>query len=413
VSAYVDQHRERFGVEPICQTLDVSASAYYQRGSGERSARALEDERLLGVIRVTHKQNYEAYGYRRMWKALGRAGETAARCQVQRLMAAHGIQGAKRRGKPWRTTKPDPKATRPRDLVNRDFTAQAPNRLWTGDFTYLRCWEGIVYFSFVIDVFSRMVVGWQLARHMRTDLVLDALRMALGLRKPGADFQLVAHTDAGSQYTSIGYTQVLDDHEVLASIGSVGDAYDNALSESFVDSYKTELIADRVWRSRAQLELATVEYVSWFNHDRLHSSLGDIPPVEFEHNYAAAIDALNEPVSVNGSVAAIPPRTAHRLTTRRASTVGVDFEVNRPISPASALALPTGIRSGREHGSQGTNGRGWPLRPVAKETYSLTGTSKPTTPTTRNPPNPVSVEPGPSHPPSQEDDRINSPHVVP
>jgi transposase InsO family protein len=197
-------------------------------------------------------------------------------------MRSHGIQGAKRRGKPWRTTKPDPNAQRRPDLVNRDFTAREPNRLWVGDLSYLRCWEGVVYFAFIIDVFSRRVVGWQLAAHMRTDLVLDALRMALGTREPGADFRLVAHTDRGSQYTSADYTQVLDDHRVLASVGSVGDAYDNALAESFVDSFKTELIADRVWRTRAQLELAVVEYISWFNHDRLHESLGDIPPVEFE-----------------------------------------------------------------------------------------------------------------------------------
>jgi putative transposase len=199
VSAFIDQHRDRFGVEPICRTLDVSASAYYHRARGERCDRAVEDERLLVVIRETHKKNYEAYGYRRTWKALRRDGETAPRCQVQRLMAANGIQGAKRRGKPWRTTKPDSTGARPRDLVCRDFTASAPNRLWVGDFTYLRCWEGVVYFSFVIDVFSRMIVGWQLAGHMRTTLVLDALRMALGLREPGADFELVAHTDAGSQ----------------------------------------------------------------------------------------------------------------------------------------------------------------------------------------------------------------------
>ena len=186
MSAFIDEHRDRFGVEPICRTLGVSASAYYQRASGARCARVVEDERLLAVIRETHKANYEAYGYRRTWKALQRAGETAPRCRVQRLMRAHGIQGAKRRGKPWRTTKPDPTARqRPRDLVKRDFTASAPNRLWVGDFTYLRCWEGVVYFSFVIDVFSRMIVGWQLACNMRTDLVLDALRMALGLREPG------------------------------------------------------------------------------------------------------------------------------------------------------------------------------------------------------------------------------------
>jgi putative transposase len=282
VTAFIDSYRGDFGVEPICRTLGVSASAYYQRAKYEPSERALQDERLIEVIRLTHKRNYEAYGYRRTWKALLRAGERVPRCQVQRLMRTHGIQGAKRRGKPWRTTKPDPGARRRPDLVNRDFTAQEPNRLWVGDLSYLRCWEGVVYFAFIIDVFSRRVVGWQLAGHMRTTLVLDALRMALGTRDPGADFRLVAHTDRGSQYTSADYTQVLDDHHVLASVGSVGDAYDNALAESFVDSFKTELIADRVWRTRAQLELAVVEYISWFNHDRLHESLCDIPPVEFE-----------------------------------------------------------------------------------------------------------------------------------
>ena len=289
---FIDEHRDRFGVEPICRVLGVSASAYYRRARGERSARCIEDERLLDVIRTTHKKNYEAYGYRRTWKALLRTGERVPRCQVQRLMRSHGIQGAKRRGKPWRTTKPDPNAASRPDLVKRQFTAQDPNRLWVGDLSYLRCWEGVVYFAFVIDVFSRRVVGWQLASHMRTDLVLDALRMALGTREHGADFRLVAHTDRGSQYTSADYTQVLDDHRVLASVGSVGDAYDNAMAESFVDSFKTELIADRVWRTRSQLELAVVEYISWFNHDRLHESLGDIPPVEFEALYARRFETV-------------------------------------------------------------------------------------------------------------------------
>jgi len=336
VSRYIDEHRERFGVEPICRALGVSASAYFRRRSGRRSAREVGDEHLLEVIRVTHKKNFEAYGYRRMWKALRRAGEIVPRCRVQRLMRNAGIQGAKRRGKPWRTTRSDPKALRPRDLVERNFTAPAPNLLWVGDLTHLRCWEGVVYFSFIIDVFSRMVVGWQLAANMRTTLVLDALRMALGLREPGADFRLVAHTDAGSQYTSADYTQVLDDHRVLASIGSVGDCYDNALAESFVDSYKTELIADRVWRSSAQLELATVEYIGWFNHDRLHESLGDIPPVEFEQ-----VHVLHDSVEVNGSVAAISPTAADGLTTRRVSTVDVDF-VGQGLSLAeNALEVPT------------------------------------------------------------------------
>jgi putative transposase len=286
VTAFIEEHRGRFGVEPICGVLDVSASAYYQRAKGERSARSREDERLLERIRELHAANFYAYGSRRMWKALLRDGWLVGRSRVERVMRANGIQGAKRRGRPWRTTMPDPAAARPRDLVERDFTAPAPNRLWVGDFTYLRCWEGVLYFSFIIDVFSRMVVGWQLAANMRTTLVLDALRMALGLRSPGADFTLIKHTDAGSQYTAQDYTQVLDDHKVLASIGTVGDAFDNAMAESFVDSFKTELICDRVWKTRSQLELAVVHYVGWFNHERLHSALGDIPPVEFEAHHA-------------------------------------------------------------------------------------------------------------------------------
>jgi putative transposase len=282
VSAFIDQARERFAVELICRTLGVSQSAYYERRGGERSARAVEDERLLARIEQLHEANYCAYGYRRMWKALGRAGEDVGRDRVRRLMAANDIQGAKRRGKPWRTTITDPTAHRAPDLVQRDFSAACPDALWVADFTYLRCWEGVVFFSFVIDAHSRRIVGWQFASHMRTDLVLDALRMALTRRAAGADVRLVHHSDAGSQYTSYAFAQVLDDHGVLASIGSVGDAYDNAMAESFVDSFKTELIADRVWRTRTQLELAIVEYVGWFNDVRLHESLGDLPPAEFE-----------------------------------------------------------------------------------------------------------------------------------
>ena len=296
MSAFIDDHRDRFGVEPICEVLDVSASAYYQRATGERSARSVEDERLVARIREVHKLNFECYGYPRVWHELGRQGEKVGRDHVARLMRQEGIRGAKRRGKPWRTTIADLAAQKRPDLVNRDFTATAPDRLWVGDLTYLRTWEGRMYFAFLIDVFSRMIVGWQIATHMRSDLVLDTLRMALGTRQPGADVQLVAHTDQGSQYTAEDYTQVLDDHRVLASVGSVGDAYDNALSESFVDSYKTELIADRVWRTNAQLELATVDYVGWFNHRRLHSSIANRPPVEHEREYWARVALELEPL---------------------------------------------------------------------------------------------------------------------
>jgi putative transposase len=384
VSRYVDEHRGRFGVECICRTLGVSASAYYERATGARSARSLEDERLLGVIRRTHKKNFEAYGYRRMWKALGRAGERVARCRVQRLMRAHGIQGAKRRGKPWRTTRPDPQAHKRADLVKRDFAASAPDRLWLADLSYLRCWEGLVFFAFVIDAFSRMVVGWQLAAHMRTTLVLDALRMSLGMRRPGADVALVHHSDRGSQYLSFDYVQTLLDHAVLASVGSVGDAYDNALAESFVDSYKTELIADRVWQTRAQLELATVEYIGWFNHDRLHQSLGDIPPAEFEQRYAAS-HRLNTPISGNGSVAGISARAADELTTRRISTGAADYVVNGQIAALSAPILPSGIGSGRHQRGQESTASSWPLRPTVEGTCSLIEPSTPTTATTEEP----------------------------
>ena len=296
MTAFIDQHRGRFGVEPICRVLGVSASAYYQRASGERSARAVEDDRLLGLIRELHAANYYAYGARRMWKALGRAGEQVGRGRVERLMRTHGLQGAKRRGKPWRTTTPDPFAQRRPDLVQRDFTAEAPNRLWVGDITYLRCWEGVVFFAFILDAHSRRIVGWQFASHMRTELVLDALRMAIHQRDPVAvDVELVHHSDRGSQYTSIAYTDTLADAGIHASVGSVGDAYDNALAESFVDTFKTELIADRVWRTRSQLELAIVEYVAWFNTTRLHGALDDMPPAEFEALHAARIPALRDP----------------------------------------------------------------------------------------------------------------------
>jgi transposase InsO family protein len=223
VTAFVDEHRGRFGVEPICRTLGVSASAYHQRKTGARSRRDVEDERLLGRIRELHAANYYAYGSRRMWIALRRLGEPVARCTVERLMRTHGICGAKRRGKPWRTTRPDPAARRRPDLVDRDFTARGPNELWVADITYLRCWEGVVFFAFIIDAYSRRIVGWQLAGHMRTTLVLDALRMALHQRGGGADVELVHHSDRGSQGGFKWSSQHLDDEELRwGSRGGVG-----------------------------------------------------------------------------------------------------------------------------------------------------------------------------------------------
>jgi putative transposase len=290
VSAFIEaQKAAGFAVELVCRTLGVSRSVHYQRLSGHRSPRAIRDEQLVATIRCLHEANFEAYGYRKMHLALRRAGiEDVGRDQVKRLMREHGIRGAKRRGKPWRTTTPDPDAARRPDLVERDFTASGPDRLYVADFTYLRCWEGLLYLAFVIDVYSRRVVGWQLIAHMRASLVCDALRMAVCTRpRHGADVKLVHHSDRGSQYTGLDFAQVLDDYDVLQSVGSVGDAYDNSMAESFVDTLKTELITDRVWRTRSQLELAIVEYLGWFNHARLHESLADIPAAEFE--------ALHEP----------------------------------------------------------------------------------------------------------------------
>jgi transposase InsO family protein len=217
----------------------------------------VEDDRLLARIRELHAANYYAYGYRRMWKALRRAGEQVPLCQVQRLMKSNGIVGAKRRGRPWRTTRPDRHAARRPDLVQRDFAVAGPNELWVADLSYLRCWQGLVFFAFVLDAYSRMIVGWQLAGHMRTDLVLDALRMALGSRGPGAEVELIHHSDRGSQPSTPASTTPRRSPIIACSPRSDRSAMPttvNALAESFVDSFKTELITDRVWRTRSQLD---------------------------------------------------------------------------------------------------------------------------------------------------------------
>jgi putative transposase len=289
VSAFIESQKALgFAVELICRTLGVSRSAHYERLSGHRSPRAIRDEQLVKVIGRLREANFCAYGYRKMHLALKRHGvDDVGRDRVKRLMREHGIRGAKRRGKPWRTTVPDPDAARRPDLVEREFTAAGPDELYVAGFIYLRCWEGMVFFAFVIDVYSRRIVGWQLAAHMRASLVCDALRMAVCTRpRPGADVQLIHHSDRGAQYLGLELAQVLDDYDVLQSVGSVGDALDNAMAESFVDTLKTELIADRVWRTRSQLELAIVEYLGWFNHTRLHESLGDIAPAELEALHA-------------------------------------------------------------------------------------------------------------------------------
>jgi putative transposase len=284
----IDHDRDRFGVEPICRVLEFNPSTYYARKARPPSARAVRDAGLTAKIRLVHEANFGVYGSRKVWHQLRREGVPIARCTVERLMRTEGLQGI-RRMRRRRTTIPDLRAARPADLVDRNFAAAAPNELWVADLTYVRTWAGFVYVSLVIDVFSRFIVGWSIATNMRTDLPLDALEMAIW-RRGGAVEGLVHHSDAGSQFLSIRYTERLADAGIEPSVGSVGDSYDNALAESTIGLYKTERIEGRSWRNAEEVEIATLEYIDWFNHRRLHSSIGDVPPAEFEAAYYAALE---------------------------------------------------------------------------------------------------------------------------
>ena len=284
----IDVYGERFGVEPICRVLEASPSTYYARKTRTPSARALRDQRLLVAIRRVHAANYGVYGARKVWKQLNREGITVARCTVERLMRIHGITGLVR-GAKRRTTIPDPAAPRPPDLVKRAFVAARPNQLWVSDITYVRTWEGWAYVALVTDVFSRRIVGWQLASHLRTDLPLDALEMAVYQRRPGE--ALIHHSDRGCQYLSIRYTERLAEIGAAASVGSVADSYDNALAEAVNATFKEELIHRRTWRTRTDVEIEAAAWVGWYNHHRIHRALGDIPPAEYEANHYASIKA--------------------------------------------------------------------------------------------------------------------------
>jgi putative transposase len=287
MSKVVDAHRQEFGVEPICRVLGVAPSTYYAVKARRLapSERAVRDRRLTGEIRRVHEENLSVYGVRKVWWQLRREGIEVARCTVERLMAREGLQGAVR-GKKRRTTFPDGQAGRAPDLVDRDFSAEQPNRLWVADFTYVSAWSGVVYVAFAIDAFSRRIVGWKADTTMRTSLVLDTLEMALWARDHHGlpvEEGLVHHTDAGSQYTSFAFTQRLIDAGADPSIGSVGDGYDNALAESTIGLYKTELInMQGPWKTIEQVELATLEWVDWYNHRRLHGACERLPPVEYE-----------------------------------------------------------------------------------------------------------------------------------
>jgi putative transposase len=296
--SFIDEHRHdmidgrEFGVEPICRVLSehgcpIAPSTYYAAKSRPTCDRVIRDAELLAQIRRVHADNYGVYGARKVWLQLNREGIVVARCTVERLMKADGLHGAVR-GARTRTTRPDSAAARPEDLVERQFDAQRPNQLWVVDFTYVATWAGFVYVAFCIDVFSRMITGWRAAKSMTTDLVLDALEMGIWQRRrTGHDLQgLVHHSDAGSQYTSIRYTERLAEAGARPSIGSVGDSYDNALAESIIGLFKTELIRrNGRWRGLDAVELATLEWVDWYNNRRLFEALGNIPPAEAEANH--------------------------------------------------------------------------------------------------------------------------------
>jgi putative transposase len=290
MTRYIDTHRDRFGVEPICRALQVAPSSYYAARRRPPSARAVRDAQLAPRIQQVFDDNYQVYGVRKLWKQLCRDGELVGRDRVARLMRTLGIAGVVR-GKPRRTTIGDPAAVRPPDLVNRQFTATRPNQLWVSDFTYVASWSGMVYVALVIDVFSRLIVGWRAAASMRTELVLDALEMAVWRRREVLE-GLVCHSDAGSQYTSIRYTDRLAEIGAAPSIGSVGDSYDNSLAESTIGLFKTELIRRRgPWRTVDDVELATLGWVDWYNTRRLHGEIGHIPPAELEATYYAQLEA--------------------------------------------------------------------------------------------------------------------------
>ena len=289
--AFVDEHRDEFGVEPICNELPMAPSTYYDYKRQPLSARAIRDAMMMTILMAIWVTNRKVYGAHKLWKAAKRAGHEIGRDQTARLMRTMGIRGVSRRRRVF-TTRRDPDATRAEDLVDRDFTAEAPNQLWVTDLTYVPTRSGMAYVCFITDAFSRMIVGWRVATHMRTEMVIDALEMARrsrGSRRLGG---LVAHSDAGSQFTSVRYTERLDEIGATPSIGTVADSYDNALAETVNGLYKAELVygpdAGR-WDDVDQLELETLAWVHWYNHDRLHSHCRDIPPFEYEEAHYAQL----------------------------------------------------------------------------------------------------------------------------
>jgi putative transposase len=295
--AFIDDHRTAYGVEPICKVLPIAPSSYYDHAAKRakpdtRSDRAKRDTALQADIQRVFGENFEVYGARKVWRQLRREGREIARCTVERLMRTIGLQGAVR-GKPVRTTISDKATPCPLDHVKRQFRAPGPNRLWVSDFTYVATWQGFVYVAFVIDTFARRIVGWRVSRTAHAGFVLDALEQALHDRRPVHRGGLVHHSDRGSQYVSIKYTERLVEAGIEPSVGTVGDSYDNALAETINGLYKTEVIRRRgPWKSSEAVEFATLEWVDWFNHRRLLEPIGNIPPAEAEQRYFAILDQM-------------------------------------------------------------------------------------------------------------------------
>ena len=302
MASFIDEHREMYGVEPICGVLPIAPSTYYERKAREADpsrlpARAKRDAVLVTEIDRIWRENFEVYGVRKMWRQLQRENLCVARCTVARLMRDLGLQGVVR-GRRFKTTIPDDMMVRPADLVGRDFTATRPNQLWVADLTYVATWGGFVYVAFITDVYSRMIVGWRASSSLRSDLALDALEQALHAR-PTSD-RLVHHSDHGVQYLSIRYTERLAEAGIEPSVGSVGDSYDNALAETVIGLYKAEVIRRRrPWRNLEAVEFATLAWVAWFNNHRLLEPIGHIPPVEFENAYYRHQDAPAMMAGVN------------------------------------------------------------------------------------------------------------------
>ena len=293
MKTFIDDHREAYGVEPICKVLPIAPSTYYEHAARKAAperlpARLRRDEALCAQVQRVWSENFAVYGVRKVWRQLRREGFDVARCTVERLMRRLGLRGVLR-GKALRTTVSDRAMPCPQDHVNRQFQASRPNTLWVSDFTYVSTWQGFVYVAFIIDVFARRIVGWRVSSSARTDFVLDALEQALYARQP-VQGGLIHHSDRGVQYVSIRYTERLAEAGIEPSVGSVGDSYDNALAETINGLYKAEVIHRQSWKSREAVELATLTWVDWYNNRRLLSSIGNIPPAEAEAAYYRQLD---------------------------------------------------------------------------------------------------------------------------